>query len=199
MTRLLIIDDHAVVRQGLVQAFCDQGFDSIETAGNLKEARAKIAAFNPEAIIVDLNLPDGSGLEIVQWVRKQSADVTIIILSLNDPAQFVKIARSSGANAYLSKSQSMPEIISSVTFALLNPGTFTSNLTADQSPDFDLTPREIEVLYLLAEGASNLEISTKLYISISTVKTHISALMRKLQCTNRTAAAKIARDNGFLL
>lgn len=199
MTRLLIIDDHAVVRQGLVQAFCDQKFDSIETAGNLKEARAKIAAFNPEAIIVDLNLPDGSGLEIVQWVRKHSADVTIIILSLNDPAQFVKIARSSGANAYLSKSQSMPEIISAVIFALSNPGTFTSSLTADQSPDFDLTPREIEVLYLLAEGASNLEISSKLYISISTVKTHISALMRKLQCTNRTAAAKIARDNGFLL
>ena len=199
MTRLLIIDDHAVVRQGLVQAFCDQGFDSIETAGNLKEARAKIAAFNPEAIIVDLNLPDGSGLEIVQWVRKHSADVAIIILSLNDPAQFVKIARSSGSNAYVSKSQSMPEIISSVIFALSNPGTFTSSLTTDQSPDFDLTPREIEVLYLLAEGASNLEISSKLYISISTVKTHISALMRKLQCTNRTAAAKIARDNGFLL
>ena len=199
MTRLLIIDDHAVVRQGLVQALCDQGFDSIETAGNLKEARAKIAAFNPEAIIVDLNLPDGSGLEIVQWVRKHSADVAIIILSLNDPAQFVKIARNSGANAYLSKSQSMPEIISAVIFALSNPGTFTSSLTTDQSPDFDLTPREIEVLYLLAEGASNLEISSKLYISISTVKTHTSALMRKLQCTNRTAAAKIARDNGFLL
>ena len=199
MTRLLIIDDHAVVRQGLVQAFCDKEFDSIETAGNLKEGRAKIAAFNPEAIIVDLNLPDGSGLEIVQWVRKHSADVAIIILSLNDPAQFVKIARSSCANAYLSKSQSMPEIISSVIFALSNPGTFTSSLTTDQSPDFDLTPREIEVLYLLAEGASNLEISLKLYISISTVKTHISALMRKLQCTNRTAAAKIARDNGFLL
>jgi len=199
MTRLLIIDDHAVVRQGLVQAFCDQGFDSIETAGNLKEARAKIAAFNPEAIIVDLNLPDGSGLEIVQWVRKHSADVAIVILSLNDPAQFVQIARSSGANAYLSKSQSMPEIISSVIFALSNTGSFTSSLTTGQSPDFDLTPREIEVLYLLAEGASNLEISSKLYISISTVKTHISALMRKLQCTNRTAAAKIARDNGFLL
>ena len=126
MTRLLIIDDHAVVRQGLVQAFHDKGFASIETAGTLKEARAKIAAFNPEALIIDLNLPDGSGLEVVQWVRKFSPDVAIIILSLNDPAQFVKIARSSGANAYLSKSQSMSEIISSVNFALSHPGSFTS-------------------------------------------------------------------------
>ena len=199
MTRLLIIDDHAVVRQGLIQAFNDKGFASIETAGNLKEARAKVAAFNPAAIIVDLNLPDGSGLEIVQWVRKHSADIAIIILSLNDPNQYVKVARSSGANAYLSKSQSMPEIISAVSFAVANPGSFVSTLGTVQPLDFDLTPREIEVLYLLADGASNLEISTKLFISISTVKTHISALMRKLQCTNRTAAAKIARDNGFLL
>lgn len=199
MTRLLIIDDHAVVRQGLVQASKENGFTSIETAGSLNEARSKIAAFNPGAIIVDLNLPDGSGLEIVQWVRKHSGDTAIIILSLNDPTQFVKIARSSGANAYLSKSQSMQEIMSAVNFALSNPGSFTSTLTADRSADFDLTPREIEVLHLLADGASNVDISSKLYISISTVKTHISSVMRKLQCSNRTAAAKIARENGFLL
>ena len=199
MTRLLIIDDHAVVRQGLVQAFTDKGFAAIETAGTLKEARSKIAAFNPKAIIIDLNLPDGSGLEIIQWVRKHSREMAIIILSLNDPTQFIKVARASGANAYLSKSQSMQEIIASVNFALSNPGSFTSALTADQPQDFDLTPREIEVLYLLAEGASNLDISSKLYIGLSTVKTHISSLMRKLQCSNRTAVAKIARDNGFLL
>ena len=199
MARLLIIDDHAVVRQGLIQAFNDKGFASIDTAGTLKEARAKIAAFNPEAIIIDLNLPDGSGLEVVQWVRKFSSDIAIIILSLNDPAQFVKIARSSGANAYLSKSQSMQEIISSVNFALSHPGSFTSTIAADQPLDFDITAREIEVLYLLAEGASNLDISLKLFISISTVKTHISTVLRKLQCANRTAAVKIARDKGFLL
>jgi DNA-binding NarL/FixJ family response regulator len=199
MTRLLVIDDHAVVRQGLVQAFTENGFTSIESAGTLSQARAKIAAFNPEAIIVDLNLPDGSGLEIVQWVRKHSTDVAIIVLSLNDPAQFIRIARNSGANAYVSKSQSMQAIIASVRFALSNPGSFTSASIIDQSVEFDLTPREIEVVYLLAEGASNLEISSKLYVSLSTVKTHISSLMRKLGCSNRTAAAKIARDKGFLV
>jgi len=99
----------------------------------------------------------------------------------------------------VSKSQSMQEIIASVRFALSYPGSFTSTSIIDQSVDFDLTPREVEVLYLLAEGASNLDISLKLYVSVSTVKTHISSLMRKLQCSNRTAAAKIARENGFLL
>ncbi len=93
----------------------------------------------------------------------------------------------------------MQEIIASVRFALSNPGSFTSASIIDQSVEFDLTPREIEVVYLLAEGASNLEISSKLYISLSTVKTHISSLMRKLDCSNRTAAAKIARDKGFLM
>ena len=93
----------------------------------------------------------------------------------------------------------MQEIISSVIFALSNPGSFTSKLTIDRPREFDLTPREVEVLYLLAEGASNVDISSKLYISVSTVKTHISSLMRKLQCSNRTAAAKIARENGYLL
>ena len=199
MTRLLVIDDHAVVRQGLIQAFHENGFTSIESAGTLSQARSKIAAFNPEVIIVDLNLPDGSGLEIVQWVRKHSTDVAIIVLSLNDPAHFIKIARNSGANAYVSKSQSMQEIIASVRFSLSNPGSFTSALIIDQSVEFVLTPREIEVVYLLAEGASNLEISSRLYISLSTVKTHISSLLRKLECTNRTAAAKIARDKGFLM
>jgi DNA-binding NarL/FixJ family response regulator len=93
----------------------------------------------------------------------------------------------------------MPEIISSVNFALSNPGSFTSTITADQLLDFDLTTREIEVLYLLAEGASNLDISLKLFISISTVKTHISAVLRKLQCANRTAAVKTALNHGLLL
>jgi DNA-binding NarL/FixJ family response regulator len=93
----------------------------------------------------------------------------------------------------------MQEIISSVNFALSHPGSFTSTIAADQPLDFDITAREIEVLYLLAEGASNLDISLKLFISISTVKTHISTVLRKLQCANRTAAVKIARDKGLLL
>lgn len=199
MTRLLVIDDHDVVRQGLVTALRNNGFENIETAGSLTQARAKITTFNPQAMIVDLNLPDGSGLELVQWVRKLSPSAAIIVLSLNAPERFARISQSAGANSYISKVQSIDEIIAALNFAIKYPHTFSSTHTCDQRDDFGLTPREIDVLTLLAQGSSNVEISSALFISLSTVKTHISALMRKLDAANRTSAVTIARSKGLLL
>ena len=199
MVRLLVIDDHDVVRQGLVSALGTHGFTLIETAATIKQARAKIAAFNPQAVIVDLNLPDGSGFEVVQWVRKHSPDAAIIILSLNEPSQYVSIARSSGANAYLSKSQSIEEIVTTLNFALMNPRSFTSTLNTRHDHTIALTPREVDVLHAMAKGASNSEISANLYISTSTVKTHISSILRKLDSGNRSTAIMKAREKGLLL
>jgi DNA-binding NarL/FixJ family response regulator len=199
MTRLLVIDDHDVVRQGLIAALQLHGFTSIEAAATIKQARSKIAAFNPQAIIVDLNLPDGSGFEIVQWVRKVSPRTAILILSMNEPSIFEQLARRSGANAYLSKSQSIDEILSALNFALDNPQSFSSLLHNPSLETIHLTPREIDLLHLIAKGASNAEISSTLFISTSTVKTHISSILRKLQCTNRTAAILKARERGLLL
>jgi DNA-binding NarL/FixJ family response regulator len=199
MVRLLVIDDHDVVRQGLVSALGAHGFTLIETAATIKQARAKIAAFNPQAVIVDLNLPDGSGFEVVQWVRKCAPDAAIIILSLNEPSQYVNVARSSGANAYLSKSQSIEEIVTTLNFALMNPRSFTSTLNTRHDHTVVLTPREVDVLHLMAKGASNSEISANLYISTSTVKTHISSILRKLDSGNRSTAIMKAREKGLLL
>jgi DNA-binding NarL/FixJ family response regulator len=198
MTRLLVVDDHDVVRQGLVTSLKTHGYTSIETAATIKESRSKVAAFNPEAMIVDINLPDGSGLELVQWIRKISATVAIIVLSLNEPSLFAHLARRAGANAYISKSRPIDEIISTLNFAVANPGSFTSSLTIAEMGLVELTPREIDLLHLLARGASNLEISSTLYISVSTVKTHISSILRKLESTNRTMAIKVAREKGLL-
>lgn len=199
MTKILVVDDHDVVRKGLISALGSYGFESVDSAASVKEARSKIAVFNPGAVIVDLNLPDGSGFEIVQWVRSISTETAIIVLSLNEPSGFAKIARASGANSYLSKTQSIDEIVSAVQFAVKNPRSFTSQfyLTADHS--FKLTPREFDVLYLISNGSSNQEISQTLFLSISTVKTHISSMLRKLGATNRTSAIKVAREKGLLL
>ncbi len=198
MTSLLVVDDHDVVRQGLVTTLKSCGYTSIESATTIKESRSKIAAFNPEAIIVDINLPDGSGLELVQWIRKISGTVAIIVLSLNEPSLFANLARNAGANAYVSKSRPVDEIVSTLSFAIAHPGSFTSPLTTAEMSLVELTPREIDLLHLLARGASNLEISATLYISISTVKTHISSILRKLKSTNRTMAIKVAREKGLL-
>ena len=198
MTRILVVDDHDVVRQGLVTTLKSCGYTSIESATTIKESRSKIAAFNPEAIIVDINLPDGSGLELVQWIRKISGTVAIIVLSLNEPSLFANLARNAGANAYVSKSRPVDEIVSTLSFAIAHPGSFTSPLTTAEMSLVELTPREIDLLHLLARGASNLEISATLYISISTVKTHISSILRKLKSTNRTMAIKVAREKGLL-
>jgi DNA-binding NarL/FixJ family response regulator len=199
MTRLLVIDDHEVVRQGLVLALKSHGYQSIEIAGNILEARAKIAVFNPQGIIVDINLPDGSGFEIIQWVRTYSRGSAIIVLSLNNPVPFAKAAQQSGANAFLSKSQSLQEIIATLEFALEHPYTFTSAVVGIDSDQIELTGREVDILHLMAKGFSNLKISSTLYISLSTVKTHISAIFRKLDATNRTSAITIAREKGLLL
>ena len=198
MMKVLIVDDHAVVRQGLKSAIQSHGYEVVAEAGSINEAQAFMAQKNPDAIIVDINLPDGSGLELVQWIRKISATVAIIVLSLNEPSLFAHLARSAGANAYISKSRPIDEIVSTLNFAVANPGSFTSSLTTAEMSLVELTPREIDLLHLLARGASNLEISSTLYISVSTVKTHISSILRKLESTNRTMAIKVAREKGLL-
>jgi DNA-binding NarL/FixJ family response regulator len=175
------------------------GFERIDSAVSTKDARSKIATFNPQAIIVDINLPDGSGFDLVTWVRKLSKETAILVLSLNPADQFAAIAKAAGANAYLSKSQSIDEIIASLRFAISQPHTFTSSFITNQSHDWQLTPREIDILTLLANGESNSAISSSLYISLSTVKTHISSILRKLNAGNRTAAVKAAREKGLLL
>jgi DNA-binding NarL/FixJ family response regulator len=199
MTRILVIDDHDVVRKGLITSLKANGFERIDSAVSTKDARSKIATFNPQGIIVDINLPDGSGFDLVTWVRKLSKETAILVLSLNPTDQFAAIAKAAGANAYLSKSQSIDEIIASLRFALSHPHTFTSTFITNTSHDWQLTPREIDVLTLLAHGENNSAISSALYISLSTVKTHISSILRKLDASNRTAAVKAAREKGLLL
>ena len=195
---ILIIDDHPIVRDGISKSLIAAGFGPIYEAASTQEAIAAVAHRNPDVITVDINLPDGSGLELVQWIRKISGTVAIIVLSLNEPSLFANLARNAGANAYVSKSRPVDEIVSTLSFAIAHPGSFTSPLTTAEMSLVELTPREIDLLHLLARGASNLEISATLYISISTVKTHISSILRKLKSTNRTMAIKVAREKGLL-
>ena len=197
--KVMIIDDHAVVRDGLRSAIESHGHEVVAVAGSISEARAFMAQKNPNALIVDINLPDGSGFDLVSWSRSVSPTVAIIVLTLNDGAEYVRAAKSSGANSFIVKSAPVSEVLAALDFALRSPTTFSSKLRIVTEADSGLTAREIDVLQSINLGMSNTAIAASLHISISTVKTHITSIMRKLDANNRIQVVNIARDRGLLV
>ncbi len=197
--KVLIVDDHAVVRHGLKSAIESQGYKVVAEAGSINEAQAFMAQTNPDAIIVDINLPDGSGFDLVTWSRKVSPTTAIVVLTLNEGEEYVRAARSAGANAFIVKSAPLSDLIAALDFAISSPTSFSSKQISSSGMDSGLSAREIDVLHSISHGLSNAAIATNLYISVSTVKTHVSSILRKLEADNRVQALTIARERGLLV
>jgi len=201
MIRVLIVDDHAVVREGLITAFTHANLEVVGSAATVAEAIAQIAHTNPDVVVVDLNLPDGSGFEIIQWIRSISKETGIVILTLNSGPEFVVAAMKSGANSFVVKTAPVSEIVSAIKHCISSPRSFSAKgLSAlAASADHLLTAREIDVLMKISLGLSNQEIAKQLFLSQSTIKSHITAIFRKLNVDNRISAINFARENGLLL
>ena len=197
--KVLIVDDHAVVRHGLKSAIEPHGYKVVAEAGSINEAQAFMAQTNPDAIIVDINLPDGSGFDLVTWSRKVSPTTAIVVLTLNEGEEYVRAARSAGANAFIVKSAPLSDLIAALDFAISSPTSFSSKQISSSDMDSGLSAREIDVLHSISHGLSNAAIATNLYISVSTVKTHVSSILRKLDADNRVQALTIARERGLLV
>jgi DNA-binding NarL/FixJ family response regulator len=197
--KVLIVDDHAVVRHGLKSAIQSHGYEVVAEAGSINEAQAFMAQTNPDAIIVDINLPDGSGFDLVAWSRRVSPRTAIVVLTLNDGADYVQAAKSAGANAFIIKNAPLSDVIAALDFAISSPTSFSSKKLCSSSTDSGLSAREIDVLHSINHGLSNSAIATDLYISVSTVKTHVSSILRKLDADNRVQALSIARERGLLV
>jgi len=197
--KVLIVDDHAVVRHGLKSAIQSHGYEVVAEAGSVNEAQAFMAQTNPDAIIVDINLPDGSGFDLVAWSRRVSPRTAIVVLTLNDGADYVRAAKSAGANAFIIKNAPLSDVIAALDFAVSSPTSFSSKKLCSSSTDSGLSAREIDVLHSINHGLSNGAIATDLYISVSTVKTHVSSILRKLDADNRVQALSIARERGLLV
>ena len=203
MTRVVIIDDHAVVREGLKRALISHGYEIAAEAASLAEARAQIAFVNPDVIVVDLNLPDGSGFDLISWARGISKTLGIVVLTLNDSDAHLLAALNAGASAYIVKSAPIIELIAAIEHSTKSPLSFSAKgisaamKAATQS--FNLTAREFDVLGLLPSGASTNEIASGLFLSQATIKTHLAAIFRKLEVANRTAAVSKARKHNLLV
>lgn len=197
--KVLIVDDHSVVIYGLKSAIETHGYQVVAVAGSVNEARAFMAQTNPAAIIVDVNLPDGSGFDLVAWARKFSPSMAIVILTLNDGADYVRAAKIAGANAFIVKSAPLSELLAALDFAIASPHSFSSNHHYGLAVDTGLSARELAVLHSINQGMSNAAISQQLFISISTVKAHVSSILRKLKADNRVQALILARELGLLI
>ena len=203
MTQIVIIDDHEVVREGLKAALRTHGYEIAAEAASVAEARAQITHINPDAIIVDINLPDGSGFEIITWARSVSKTIGIVVLTLNETDKYLLAAMNAGASAYVVKSAPIEELIAAINLSLASPLSFSAKglkaAIKTASTQSYLTAREFDVLALLPAGTSTKNIAITLFLSEATVKTHLAAIYRKLEVSNRTAAVGAARKQNLLV
>ena len=197
----VIIDDHAVVRGGVGKALEQRGKFQIYEAASHAEALAQIAKVNPQLIIVDINLPDGNGLDLVAWVRSISSHIAIVVLSLHEKDEYVLSAMNAGASSFINKAAPLPELIASIEHALATPSSFSAREIAGaisrSRKTFGLSQRELQILSQLHKGAPLKEFAQSLYITESTLKTHLSAIYRKMGVKNRVQAIEKAKQSGL--
>lgn len=200
--RALIIDDHAVVRSGIRKALETQGNIQVFEAASKAEALAQIAHISPQLLIVDINLPDGSGLEVVSWVRTISEEMAIVVLTFNESDDFLLAAMNAGASAYVNKSSPLSELMAAVEHAQASPRSFAAkdivNALQRKQLKFGLSQRELQIIVLLPTDEPLSSLAKSLFISESTLKTHLTHIYRKLGVKNRLQAINVARKAGLL-
>jgi NarL family two-component system response regulator LiaR len=199
--RVLIVDDHTMVRTGLA-TFLDvtDRLELVGEASNGREAIDLCEQLQPDVVLMDLMMPEIDGVAATQTIRERWPQTQIIALTSFQDGEMVQNAIQAGAIGYLLKNVSMNELIHAIIEAHGGRSTLAQEAvqalvqTAGQppTPEYDLTPREYEVLTLLVEGLNNPEISERLYISIGTTRTHVSNIFAKLGVSNRSEAIALA-------
>lgn len=202
--RVLLIDDHPVVRAGLRAIIEARGFTVVGEASTGEEALVTASELHPDVVLCDLRMGEGmDGVATTAALRRMpQAPAVLILTTFDHDAQIIR-AVEAGAAGYLLKDVDNDTIARAIVDAaagamVLTPGGDERLLAALRAPRITLTDRERDVLLLVDEGAANKEIAARLFISESTVKTHIVHLLEKLGATSRTAAASEARRLGVL-
>lgn len=201
---VVLVDDHELIRQGLRRHFeRDGGFEVVGEATTADEGERLVRALQPEVVILDLGLPDRSGLEVARSLRKDNPTLGIVILTMYAGDEQVMGALEAGASAFIPKSAPATEVLAAARHAAAAPGTFSAADLAGvmrraSEQKVLLTQRERDVLLLLAEGLAVAAIARRLYISPSTTKSHIAHLYEKLEAGNRAQAMVNAMRLGLL-
>lgn len=203
------MDDHAVVRSGLRMLIdAEDGFETVAEAGNTRDAIFEVRKHKPDIVLMDVVLPDRSGIEATPDVLKEAPDARVLVLSMEDDPSYVREAFAAGAYGYVLKEAADSELVEALKQvaageryvhpalgARMAVAEAEASARAEEDP---LSDREREVLRLLALGHTNQEIAKTLFISVRTAETHRAHIMQKLRLTTRAELVRYALAQGLL-
>jgi DNA-binding NarL/FixJ family response regulator len=205
LTTVLLVDDHDLIRQGLTRAFeRQQDFRVVGHAGSVSEALTIAGDLLPDVVVTDVRLPDGTGLDVVRALRQRRPEVGLVVLTMYGGDDQLFAALEAGASAFVAKDAPAEDVVAAARHSRVAPKSFTAPNLGDamrrrlQPTGPQLTPREQEVLELLAQGLGVAAIARNIYVSESTAKTHISKIYEKLGAANRAQAIMVAVRAGLL-
>jgi DNA-binding NarL/FixJ family response regulator len=207
--RILIVDDHAVVRSGLrLLLEAEDDLEPVGEAGNVRDAVFQARALQPDVVLMDVVMPDGSGLDVVPKILHERPGTKVLVLSMQDDPQYVRQAFAAGASGYVLKEAADVEVVAAIREVArggryVNPELGARLVSADsdarrRAEEDPLSDREREVLRLLALGHTNQEIAGQLYISVRTAETHRAHIMQKLHLASRAELVRYALAQGML-
>ena len=201
---VLLVDDHPLVRDGVAHLLTDGGLDVVGQAASLADGMRLAESVRADVMVVDVSLGDGSGLDLVTAVRAKRPTMGIVVFTMHNDDDTLLAALDAGASSLVLKTSSSEEVLAMVRRAAAAPDSFTAVGLADAlrrrstQTKPNLTAREMEVLERLAVGDSVAGMAKRLYMSESTVKTHIAKLYSKLGAHNRASAVMAAIKLGFV-
>ena len=206
MTRVVVVEDHTLVRQSLVKTInAEDGFEVVAEAGRGDEGLGLITKHGPDVVLLDITMPGGNGLEVAAQMRHAAPNSRFLFLTMHDDDASISKAIALGADGYVLKTASTDELLVAL-HAIAEGGSYLSpsvarrviDLAGGKSPSANLTDRELEILRLLASGARPGQVAEKLFVSIKTVKNHLTSVYAKLGVQTGAQAVAEAYRRGLV-
>lgn len=199
--RVVIADDHSLLRRGLRQLLEDEGIEVVAEAGDVDTARRYVRGHRPDVLVLDLNMPGSPSLEAIPWIRRESPETQIVVLTMQNEPAYARQALSAGALGYVLKESADAELVEAVHAAVAGESYLNPRLGAKVAaepppgPPDGLSEREVEVLRMIAFGHTNAQIAEKLYLSVRTVETHRAHIQQKLRLSDRSELVRYALEH----
>jgi DNA-binding NarL/FixJ family response regulator len=205
--RLLLVDDHKLLRQGLRRAVEEAGFHVVGEAGDGEEAVRLAIRLRPDLVLMDVTMPVMDGIEATRRLRHSAPEARVVILTMHGEEETIALALRAGAVAYLLKDCSTDQVAETLHAVALGDTELSADLARSLLAELpgpepavasSLSSREVEVLQMFADGCSTVEVGQRLYISAKTVKNHLASIYEKLDARDRTQAVLTAVRMGII-